>query len=157
MADESARPRADWRARARRNAAGDAHATFLLERGNEPMGMVDVYQPSLAPEFREVAAMWVAPALRGTGAADALLDAAVEWARTVGAIGVRLWVVPDNTAAVGIYVRHGFTLIGDPESDTDDDPAGRVYVPMLLTLDKEEAALPTFITRALAPWTDESG
>ncbi len=120
------------------------------------MGMVDVHQPSLAPEFRELAAMWVAPALRGTGAADALLDVAVEWARTVSAIGVRLWVVPDNTAAVRIYIRHGFELIGDPESDPDD-PAGKVYVPMLLTLDKEEAALPTFLARALAPWTDESG
>jgi GNAT superfamily N-acetyltransferase len=156
LADESARPPEDWRARALRNSAGDGHATFLLERDDDPMGMVDVYQPSRAPEFRELAAMWVAPAVRGTGAADVLLDAAVGWSLTVGAIGVRLWVVPTNTAAVRIYTRHGFTLIGDPEPDTDD-PAGKVYVPMLLALDEQAAASPTYMARARAPWTDESG
>jgi GNAT superfamily N-acetyltransferase len=156
LADESARPPTDWQARAVRNSAGAAHATFLLERGDDPMGMVDVHRPSLAPEFRELAAMWVAPAVRGTGAADALLDAAVDWARTVRAIGVRLWVVPTNTAAVRIYARHGFQVIGDPKPDTDD-PAAKVYVPMLLALNKEAAASPTFTTRARAPWTDESG
>ncbi|WP_239396475.1 GNAT family N-acetyltransferase [Frankia sp. CiP3] len=149
LAGESARPSADWRAHALRNSAGDTHATFLLERDDPagydperddgPMGMVDVYQPSLAPEFRELAALWVAPAIRGTGAADTLLDTAVGWARTAGAIGVRLWVVPTNTAAVRIYTRHGFTLAGGPEPDTDD-PAGKVYVPMLLMLDSDKSA-----------------
>ncbi len=156
LADEGARPRQDWRARALRNSAGDAHATFLLERDGDPMGMVDVYRPSLAPEFRELAAMWVAPSMRGTGAASALLDAAVDWARSVGAIGVRLWVVPTNTAAVRIYTRHGFELIGDPEPDTDD-AAGKSYVPMLLALDEEAAVSATFMARARAPWADESG
>nr|WP_237702823.1 MULTISPECIES: GNAT family N-acetyltransferase [Protofrankia] len=173
LAAESARPDADWRARASRNSAGDAHATFLLEQddttvgGSVPAsdstptgdsastGMVDVYRPSRAPEFRELAAMWVAPAARGTGAADALLDAAVNWARAVGAIGVRLWVVPTNTAAVRLYARHGFERAGDPELDADDG-AGKSYMPMLLALDEKAAALPTFVTRALAPWTDES-
>jgi GNAT superfamily N-acetyltransferase len=163
LAHESARPREDWRARARRNSAGDAHATFLLERNDDAndaagdaTGMVDVYQPSRAPEFRELAAMWVVPALRGSGAADALVDAAVDWARTVGAIGLRLFVVPTNTAAVRVYSRHGFEVIGDPEPDTDG-PAAKTYVPMLLTLDGEEAASHTFMARARAPWTDESG
>ncbi len=156
LADESARPGEDWRARALRNSAGDAHTTFLLERDGAPTGMVDVYQPSLAPEFRELAAMWVAPAVRGMGAAGVLLDAAVGWARTVSAVGVRLWVVPTNMAAVRIYARHGFEPVGSPEPDTDD-PAGKVYMPMLLRLDMEEAASPTFMARALAPWTDESG
>ncbi|WP_250285778.1 MULTISPECIES: GNAT family N-acetyltransferase [unclassified Frankia] len=182
LAAESARPGADWQARASRNAMGDAHATFLLESdhdatgdgssnaatggapvaggapvgGGVVMGMVDVYRPSLAPEFRELAAMWVAPAIRGTGAAGALLDAAVDWARTVGAIGVRLWVVPTNTAAVRLYARHGFEPAGDPEPDTDDGGGGKSYLPMLRTLDERAAASPTFVTRALAPWTDES-
>lgn len=157
LTTEGARPVTDWTARARRNATGDAHATFLLEcddrerddgeRDDQAVGMVDVYRPSLAPEFRELAAMWVAPAVRGAGAADTLLDAAVSWARTVGAIGVRLWVVPTNTAAVRLYARHGFTLAG---------AADGAYVPMLLTLDNREAASPTFLTRAMAPWTDES-
>jgi GNAT superfamily N-acetyltransferase len=151
-ADESARPREDWQARALRGSAGDAHATFLLEQGGEPVGMVDVHQPSLAPEFRDLAAMWVAPAVRGTGAADALLDAAVNWARMVGAIGVRLWVVPTNTAAVRAYTRHGFDVVGDPKPDKGNP--GKVYLPMLLTLDTEAAASATFLARARASWAD---
>lgn len=156
VAGESALPPEDWTARALRNSAGDAHATFLLETGGDPIGMVEAHQPSLAPEFRELAGMWVAPAVRGTGAAYALLETALNWARTVGAIGVRLWVIPTNTAAVRFYTRHGFEPVGDLQPDTDD-PAGKVYMPMLLTLDEEAAASPTFITRARAPWTDESG
>jgi GNAT superfamily N-acetyltransferase len=120
------------------------------------MGMVDIYRPSLAPEFRELAAMWVAEPVRGTGAADALVDAAVDWARNVGAVGVRLWVVSTNAAAVRVYARHGFTPLGDAEPDPDD-PDRKLYLPMLLALDEDAAASPTFLARALAPWTDESG
>jgi GNAT superfamily N-acetyltransferase len=94
--------------------------------------------------------------MRGTGAADALLDAAVDWARGVGAVGVRLWVVPTNLAAVRLYTRHGFEPVADAEPDADEG-AGRVYLPMLLALDDEDAASPTFLARARAPWTDESG
>lgn len=155
-ASESARPRSDWAARAVRNSAGQAHATFVLAHSDDLVGMVDVHQPSLAPDFRELAAMWVAPPVRGTGAAGALLDVAIDWARGAGAVGIRLWVVPTNTAAVRLYTRHGFALIGDPVPDTGD-AGGRVYAPMLLALNGEEAASPTFMARALAPWTDESG
>lgn len=176
LAEERVRPPQDWLARARRAAAGEAHATFLVERvvgqdveqvvgrdveldveqDKDLLGMVDVHQPERAPEFRELAAMWVAPSLRGTGAADALLTAAVDWSRSVGAIGVRLWVVPTNPAAVRVYARHGFEIVGDPVPETDD-PTVKVYVPMVLGLDPREAAMDTFLTRALAPWTDESG
>jgi GNAT superfamily N-acetyltransferase len=154
LAAESTRPPQDWQARASRNAAGDTHATFLVELDGDPIGMVDVHQPSLAPEFRELAAMWVARSARGTGAADALLNTALDWARAVGATGVRLWVVPTNTAAVRLYTRHGFEQIGDA-AGADDTP-GRVYLPMLRALDNEASSSPTFRTRALAPWTDET-
>ena len=92
----------------------------------------------------------------GDGGGVRLLETALNWARTVGAIGVRLWVIPANTAAVRFYTRHGFEPVGDLQPGTDD-PAGKVYMPMLLTPDEEAAASPTFITRARAPWTDESG
>ncbi|WP_242423500.1 GNAT family N-acetyltransferase [Frankia sp. EI5c] len=45
--------------------------------------------------------------MRGTGASDLLLGAATSWSLAEGAIGVRLWVVPTNQAAVGVYRRHG--------------------------------------------------
>ena len=127
VAGVSALPLRPGRLRALRNSAGDAHATFLLETAGDPIGMVEAHQPSLAPEFRELAGMWVAPAVRGTGAAYALLETALNWARTVGAIGVRLWVIPTSTAAVRFYTRHGFEPVGDLQPDTDD-PAAKVYI-----------------------------
>ncbi|ONH33154.1 GNAT family N-acetyltransferase [Pseudofrankia asymbiotica] len=152
---ESARPLDDWHRRAARGAAGDAHAMFLLERDGEPVGMIDVHRPSMAPEFRELAAMWVAPAARATGAADLLIGAALDWARSVGAVGVRLWVEVANLAAQRAYRRHGFQQIGGPDRD-HADPAGKSYLLMALPLSPETAASPTFLARASAPWTDES-
>ncbi|OHV34641.1 MULTISPECIES: GNAT family N-acetyltransferase [Pseudofrankia] len=152
---EAARPHDDWHRRAVRAATGDGHATFLLERDGEPAGMVDVHRPSMAPEFREFAAMWVAPAVRGTGAADLLIEGALAWARSVGAIGIRLWVEVANHAAQRAYRRHGFQQIGGPDRD-HADPAGKSYLLMALALNAEAAASPTFLARASAPWTDES-
>lgn len=156
LADECARPQTDWEARARRGAAGAAGATFLLEQDSQPMGMVDAHQPSVVPDFRDLAAMWVAPSLRGSGAADALLGAAVAWSRSVEAIGVRLWVVPTNTAAVRLYLRHGFRRIGGPVPDGGDS-AGKVYIPMVHALDHTAAGSPSFLERARAPWSAGSG
>ena len=59
--------------------------------------------------------MWVAPALRGTGVADSLIDAAVGRAASLAAAGVRLEVAPGNVRAEKVYARHGFAA-------TDETP-----------------------------------
>jgi ribosomal protein S18 acetylase RimI-like enzyme len=69
----------------------------------EDAGIVNLFQ------------MWVAPEARGRGVALALLDAAVAWARAIGARTVRLGVVCDNAAAVQLYTRTGFRNVGEPE------------------------------------------
>jgi GNAT superfamily N-acetyltransferase len=150
--EELARPMADWRERARLGAVGDVDVTFLAARDGAVVGSVSAYTPSAAPELRELAAMWVAPAARGTGAADALIAAVVGWARSAGAGGVRLWVVPTNGPARRVYARHGFVVIGGPEPVTDD-PAVKVYVPMLLTLDPAAGADRLYRERAASPWS----
>lgn len=58
--------------------------------------------------------VYVKPALRGTGAALALLDAAVEHARTE-VIQVHLMVGAHNTPAIRLYEKAGFRTYGtDP-------------------------------------------
>jgi ribosomal protein S18 acetylase RimI-like enzyme len=69
----------------------------------EDAGIVNLFQ------------MWVAPEARGRGVALALLDAAVAWAREIGARTVRLGVVCSNDAAVQLYTRTGFRKVGEPE------------------------------------------
>jgi len=58
--------------------------------------------------------MWVAPEARGRGAASALVDEAVTWARTIDAHLVRLGVVVDNQDAIRLYERKGFRNEGEP-------------------------------------------
>ncbi|EID56017.1 GNAT family N-acetyltransferase [Saccharomonospora xinjiangensis] len=49
---------------------------------------------------------------RGTGAARALMDAAIEWAREAGLSGLRLETQSINVAACRFYRRYGFVLGG---------------------------------------------
>jgi len=58
--------------------------------------------------------MWVAPEARGRGAASALVDEALAWARSTGARLVRLGVVVDNQDAIRLYARKGFRNAGVP-------------------------------------------
>jgi ribosomal protein S18 acetylase RimI-like enzyme len=54
--------------------------------------------------------MWVAPAARGSGLADRLIDAVVDWARANEASEVTLGVTPGNDRARRVYLRYGFEL-----------------------------------------------
>jgi ribosomal protein S18 acetylase RimI-like enzyme len=56
--------------------------------------------------------MWVDAELRGTGAADALVDTVADAARRAGATVLRLHVADGNARAERLYVRHGFRRTG---------------------------------------------
>ena len=53
-------------------------------------------------------AMWVAPELRGTGNARALVERVLDWAREHGASRVCLSVEPGNDRAARLYEKCGF-------------------------------------------------
>jgi ribosomal protein S18 acetylase RimI-like enzyme len=46
---------------------------------------------------------------RGSGAADALMDAVIRYARDLGAAGMFLETAMDNARAQAVYERHGWT------------------------------------------------
>jgi GNAT superfamily N-acetyltransferase len=58
--------------------------------------------------------MWVAPAWRGQGVAQALLRHAIAWAEARGAQAMQLGVNCANEAALALYARHGFEAVGAP-------------------------------------------
>jgi RimJ/RimL family protein N-acetyltransferase len=99
-----------WRARTTRS---DMFAAFV---GGEAVGMVGLFaDPS--GDFVLIA-MWVAPALRGTGVAGPLIEAAAARAAERGGASVRLEVAPGNVRAEKAYGRHGFALTDEaPEID----------------------------------------
>ena len=57
----------------------------------------------------ELISMWVAPAARGVGVADALISGVEDWAR---GFAPELWlaITPGNYRAAALYRRNGFSL-----------------------------------------------
>jgi ribosomal protein S18 acetylase RimI-like enzyme len=60
-------------------------------------------------------AMWVDPAIRGSGGANQLVEALVDWARSADAKVVRLKVIEGNDRARGFYDRVGFRATGQTQ------------------------------------------
>lgn len=65
-------------------------------------------QPS---SFAELKRLFVVPELRGTGAADVLVDWLLGFAMDAGITTVRLETGDKRRAARGLYRRHGFTVV----------------------------------------------
>jgi len=103
---ELARTTADWQ---RWFSPG---VTFILESLDRPSGLVAGVRDSDDPNVVHLMAMWVHPALRGAGAADALVASVLTWAVEVGANEVRLHVAKDNERARHCYERNGFRATG---------------------------------------------
>ena len=56
--------------------------------------------------------MLVVPGWRGRGVGSALLRASISWARGAGSHKISLQVWPHNTAAISLYLKHGFLREG---------------------------------------------
>ena len=100
----------------------DRGATFFVENGAgdpdipghadspghaDPVGLVAVLGDG------RLVSMWLHPSARGSGAADLLMAAAVDWAGQAGHQVLRLCVIKGNIAARRVYERHGFRLTGE--------------------------------------------
>jgi GNAT superfamily N-acetyltransferase len=120
---ECARTAADWQ---RWISTG---ATFIADgpdgAGGLAAGLHDEHDRSVV----HLMSMWVHPALRGSGAADALVAAVLAWAAEEGAREVRLHVVAGNDRAERSYERNGFRRSGRELVRERD---GRVEVEMVL-------------------------
>lgn len=88
-------------------------ATFVLETANGPKGIAAGVPDSTDPAVVHLMAMWVHPALRGSGAASALVQSVLTWAEGRGARSVRLEVIDGNDRARRLYERHGFEATGE--------------------------------------------
>lgn len=100
----------EWRAWPGR---GVPFAAFI---GAEPVGIVAAVPVPTDLATVHLIAMWVAPAARGTGIAEALVQAVVDWAVGRGCLSVLLDVVVDNERAIRLYQRVGFAFTDEPPS-----------------------------------------
>ena len=103
---ERARTPADWQKWL------SPSATFVLETDTGPQGIVAGVPDADDPAVVHLMAMWIHPALRGSGAASALVQSVLAWAQERGASSVRLDVIEDNERARRLYEKHGFRATG---------------------------------------------
>ena len=99
---ELARTPADWQ---RWMSPG---ATFILDDADGPKGIVAGMHDESDAAVVHLMSMWVDPALRGSGAAEALVASLLAWAETEGARQMRLAVIQTNDRARRFYERLGF-------------------------------------------------
>jgi ribosomal protein S18 acetylase RimI-like enzyme len=112
VAHESARTDAEWASRLARGAESLRELPLVAEVDNEPSGLAWVRLDDEDDKAAHVYQMWVAPARRGQGVGRALLDAAIAWARRVGAQALVLDVTTGNEKATHLYEAAGFLATG---------------------------------------------
>lgn len=105
LAREEAFTEADWK----RRITNGCSVVATDSADGLPVGLAGCYLHDGVPEL---IAMWVHPDSRGTGAADALVEAVADWAREQDAARLRLWVVEGNDRAERVYRRLGFAHTG---------------------------------------------
>jgi GNAT superfamily N-acetyltransferase len=140
LSRELVRTEPQWRSRIR------AWPWFLAWRAGVPAGLVAAVpdQPASEPPAAtrrgwHLVSMWVSPPARGRGVADLLVGAVLDYAETVGAPRVTLWVALGNARARAFYARMGFTPTGRRQVYPRDGAAA---------LDEEELTRPV---RSAAP------
>jgi len=115
LAAEQVQPDEFWRGRAAGGATDENRATFIAERDGEWVGISTclLEEEGVGERPAWVFAMWVDPAVRRQGVAQALLRALTGWARGRGADVLNLHVTETNAPAIALYERLGFRATGE--------------------------------------------
>jgi GNAT superfamily N-acetyltransferase len=115
LAGEAIRADATWADRLALGANRRWDLPLLAEVVAEPIGSACRKSDKSEPALANVYQMWVAPTYRGLGAGRLLLDTIIAWATTVNVRCVALGVTCGDTSATRLYMRAGFTPVGEPE------------------------------------------
>ncbi|MDQ3767379.1 MAG: GNAT family N-acetyltransferase [Actinomycetota bacterium] len=99
--------RAERRARWPESLGDKSQGMFVAEAEGAIVGTAGVTGTGPSELGMLVVAGW-----RGRGVGSALLRASITWARQVGSHKVTLQVWPHNTAAINLYLKHGFSQEG---------------------------------------------
>lgn len=106
-ADDDAKvPLADWEQRLAKEHV------YAVQRGDEWLAIGGLSREARAKLDHKglIWGMYVAPAARGTGAADRLMEALVAAGEDLGLRQLQLTLMADNVRARRLYERHGFVV-----------------------------------------------
>ena len=112
-ADWAQAPEERWRDR-----LANVPLNLVARMGGELVGMASGV---VEDDRAELISMWVDPVARGSGVADALIEAVVAWART-GGRSTYLMVRSENARAISAYARAGFVDLGIPRGQDPNEP-----------------------------------
>lgn len=112
---ELGRSDAAWSERLQIAASSGQDCPLIAEVEGKPSGLVWAKADANDPGTVNIFQMWVAPEVRGRGVGEALLQAAIHWARQYGAHFAKLGVTYGDTPAMRLYQRTGFVEIGSRE------------------------------------------
>jgi RimJ/RimL family protein N-acetyltransferase len=132
-AGEVTRTDAEWDERAAGGAAGTDRFTALAYDGDDCLGLAGGYRNDDDGHHADVdlVSMWIEPSRRGSGMAEQLVEAVLDWARDEAqAQVVGLWVTRGNDRAQRFYERLGFVETGDVQplpSDPCKDEVRMVF------------------------------
>jgi len=105
-------------AAAARHADSHTATSFILYTEGHPAGLIGANFESAPARRAFVFALWVAPAVRHLRGGELLLNAAIEWLVSEGAVQVYAWVTDNNITAMRFYERLGFVATGDHARST---------------------------------------
>ena len=113
-------PDAFWMTHAEEAAFGEERwrerlltgANFVAREGASDLGLATGADFEGREGCAGLFGMWVAPEARGSGVADRLVSAVIEWAREAGYQRLLLDVGDDNAPAIRLYERMGFRPTG---------------------------------------------
>jgi len=98
--------------------------TFVAVSDGLDVGMVRCARDGNSTETGWLISMWVAPEVRRKGIGGALVDAAIDWARSRGVSRLLLDVADHNAPAIALYARRGF----EPNGVTGRLPPPREHI-----------------------------
>ncbi|SAK71045.1 N-acetyltransferase GCN5 [Caballeronia fortuita] len=104
--DLNAERAAHWAERMKDVASGAA-SVFIAEHAGQPVGFMCLVEPDEAGSVL-VDNLHALPGHRGLGTGTVMLDEAARWARARGARQLHLFVLEQNTAAIGFYESRGW-------------------------------------------------
>ena len=120
LVQAQSRTDAQWQENARRVTLLPPSTSYFAFVDDAPAGMANCFVSKADPQTAELSAFWVAPESRGTGAGDALVAAAISWAKSQGVTTLQAWVVEDNHRAIGFYKKTGFSDTGQCQPHTPE-------------------------------------
>ena len=110
--DEQAQPDVHWIRLAESVTVPGGQVMLVAEDDSRALGLTFGLFDKERPKTGHVGGMWVEPESRGRGAGQALLSAAIDWARSRDLERLDLWVTEGNRPATRLYERTGFTDTG---------------------------------------------